>query len=125
MFIECELLWVFALYVRRMVNIVIVSICGPTLEYHISNALHYETMCVFDVPNYLPPDLLSAIAQVFVLAFFTATFRAPVGIPRMSLGHLSDASTSCTHIQTHRGVIGHARLQKCLQTQAFRQPLLC
>lgn len=64
-------------------------------------------MCDFDVPKYL--HLLSAIAQVLVLAFFTAMFRVLVGIPRMSLGHLSEHELY-THIRAHWGVIGHARL---------------
>ena len=88
-----------------------------------SQCVSLRNVCDFDVPKYL--HLLSAIAQVLVLAFFTAMFRVLVGIPRMSLGHLSEHELYT--IYTYSGTLGCN--WACPSTnafkQAFRQPLFC
>lgn len=87
MFIEWELLWVFALYVRRMVNIVI-----QTCVFFMSRTTCHLTF-------YLQ-------LHRFLCWRFHSNVRVPVGIPRMSLGHLSDTSginmhQLYTNIRTH------------------------
>ena len=64
-------------------------------------------MCVFWCSELLAIWPFNLNWTMFFAGVFTATFRVPLRIPGMSLGQLSDASTNCTNIRPHWGVIGH------------------
>ena len=105
MCVECSLLWVFALLDER-----------ETISSHLQGLKQLKIVVTmrsmrknvsFWCSKLLATGPFFVHWAVCLQSVFKATFRVPLGIPRVSWGQLFDASTNCTNIPLHWGVIGH------------------